>query len=164
MKSMVAFCFAIAIAIGVQAHAGIIDLINGVKLGIPLPPHNLEYVAGSQAATGKPVLIDFWETTCASCIASIPKLNEHYARFAPKGLLVIGISSETKGQVMPALKHLAMNYAVAVEGAPSLHKALGIKALPYAVLVDGKGVITWRGQPEEITEALLTELLGKTGG
>jgi hypothetical protein len=52
-----------------------------------------------------------------------------------------------------------MKYATAVEGTPSLHKALGIRAYPYAILVNPKGKIVWRGQPSELTDEFLANFL-----
>jgi len=162
MKRLIVFF--LAVAVGTQAFAGFVDLFNGVKVGTQVPQHSFEYLSGTHPESGKALLIDFWETTCEACITSIPRLNEQHAKFSPKGLVVIGVSAESKEVVAPILKRVAMKYAVAVEGTPSLHKALGIRALPYAILVDAKGTIVWRGQPSEITDELLANLVAKSGG
>lgn len=145
------------IAASAPALAGFLDWFNGVKLGTPLPSHGFEMLSGAAPVAGKPLLIDFWETTCAPCIQAIPKLNEQHAKYAPQGLQFVGVSAEKKELVEALLKRMRLAYPVAVEGTPSLHKALGIKALPYAIVVDAKGTIVWRGQPHEISEAMLAQ-------
>lgn len=41
---------------------------------------------------GKIVLIDFWATWCAPCVAELPNVTKAYEQFADKGLVVISIS------------------------------------------------------------------------
>jgi thiol-disulfide isomerase/thioredoxin len=46
---------------------------------------------------GKYVLLDFWATWCAPCLAEMPKLKETYESFAKDGQLVmIGVSLDEK--------------------------------------------------------------------
>jgi len=40
---------------------------------------------------GKVVLIDFWEYTCVNCIRTYPYLKAWYERYAPYGLVIVGI-------------------------------------------------------------------------
>lgn len=150
---------ALAFAAALPAHAGFVDFMNGVKVGKPLPENNLQYLGDTADMTGKVVLIDFWATWCVPCRTSIPLLNAWHEKFSNKGLLVVGLSQETKEVVEPFLKKVPMQYPVAVEGTKSIHKTLTVKALPYAIFVGRKGKIVWRGQPENITDALIESML-----
>lgn len=142
--------------------AGMVDWVNGVKLGKPLPPHAFVYLETQPDIAGKVVLIDFWATWCAPCIQEFPRLNQWQAQFADQGLVVIGLSQERAQEVRPFLGKHKIDYTVAVEGTPSLHKALKIKALPYALIVGRSGKVIWRGQPERIDAVLLDKLLKQT--
>lgn len=145
----------IALIASAQAQASFVDMFNGVKVGAPLPKSDLIFLSSAPSTTKSVQLIDFWATTCEPCRTSIPKLNAFHQKYAPKGLVMIGVSDESKEQVATFLKAVPMQYATAIEGASSLHKILRIRALPYAIFVNRDGVVIWRGQPEEITDQLI---------
>jgi thiol-disulfide isomerase/thioredoxin len=160
-KQLSAFVFAALFTLA--ANAGIVDFLNGVKLGKPLPDNDLQYLGVPVVTIDKLLLIDFWATHCAPCVASIPDINALHDKFAPKGLVIIGVSDETEAKVKPFLVKHPMRYVSALEGAKSIQKALQIKALPYSIFVDGKGKMVWRGQPSEITDDVVESLLKKNG-
>lgn len=134
-------------------------MFNGVKIGTPLPSNDLVFLDAKPSTANTVQLIDFWSTTCEPCKTSIPKLNALHQKYAPKGLVMIGVSEESRETVIPFLEKVPMQYASAVEGTASLHKALRIRALPYAIFVNRSGTIVWRGQPSEITGELIESLL-----
>jgi thiol-disulfide isomerase/thioredoxin len=160
MLRIIAFCLTALVAPG-PAQAGFVDIFNGVTVGAQLPKNDLVFLGAAPSTANNVRLIDFWATTCAPCRTSIPKLNALHQKYASKGLVMIGVSEESKEVVAPFLEKVPMHYAAAVEGMYSLHKALRIRALPYAIFVDRSGTIVWRGQPEEITEQLIESLLPK---
>jgi thiol-disulfide isomerase/thioredoxin len=44
---------------------------------------------------GRVVLLDFWATWCAPCLADVPFLRQARARFPPDRLTIIGVSLDT---------------------------------------------------------------------
>lgn len=149
----------VALMIAFSAQAGVVDMFNGVKVGAPLPSNDLVFLGAKPSTANTVQLIDFWSTTCEPCKTSIPKLNALHQKYAPKGLVMIGVSEESRETVIPFLEKVPMQYVSAVEGTASLHKALRIRALPYAIFVNRSGTIVWRGQPSEITGELIESLL-----
>lgn len=159
-KLHAAFILSIAAVFPVSAaNAANVDMFNGVSIGAPLPANDLQFLGAAVTTADRIVLIDFWATWCIPCRESIPKLNAWHEKYGSRGLVVIGVSQETKAVVGPFMDKFPMRYASAIEGSKSLHKALGIKALPYAILVNRAGGIVWRGQPSRITDELIVSLL-----
>ena len=66
----------------------------GIAAAAPatLPKFSLPDLAGKAHASsefaGKPVLIDFWATWCATCKESVPELIKIKSQFAAKGLQI----------------------------------------------------------------------------
>lgn len=153
------FLMLIILVCATAANAGLIDLFNGVKIGMPLPSNDLKYLAASPDPLAKLQLIDFWATWCAPCRESIPKLNAWHAKYASRGLAVVGVTRESAEIVEPFLKKVPIHYPVGLEQRQVLHDALKIKGLPYAIFVSRSGNIVWRGPPDEIDEKLIEALL-----
>lgn len=158
MLRTIAFCL-VALLSFAPAQASFVDMFNGVTVGTQLPRNDLVFLGATPPSGGRVQLIDFWASTCEPCRTSIPKLNALHQKYVSKGLVMIGVSEESKEIVASFLDKVPMQYTSAVEGAYSLHKALQIRALPYAIFVDRSGTIVWRGQSSEITEQLIESLL-----
>jgi len=130
-----------------------LDFYNGVKLGEALPDFDAEYIGNTPPLEGKLILIDFWATWCAPCRDEFPHLNELNDRFQSQGLEVIGLTQEPKLVAQSFLPKVKIEYKVGAGGTKQLQKSLGIKALPYAVLVDKGRKIIWRGQAGSLSVA-----------
>jgi thiol-disulfide isomerase/thioredoxin len=141
------------------ARAGLVDLVNGVSVGKQLPANEMRYLREAPDPQARLTLIDFWATWCGPCRVSIPKLNALQQQYAAQGLAVIGATQETEAEVLPFLEKVAIQYPIGLEGKPGLHDLLKIRGMPYAIFVNQAGKIVWRGQPEEITDAVITGLL-----
>lgn len=46
----------------------------------------------SDALRGRVVLVDFWATWCAPCLAELPRLRQLHATYAARDLVIIGVS------------------------------------------------------------------------
>lgn len=66
--------------------------------GAEAPEFTLPTVAGEQfslkSLRGNIVILDFWASWCAPCIAEMPIVKEIYAQYKDKGLKVVGISMD----------------------------------------------------------------------
>lgn len=141
------------------AQAGLVDLFNGVKVGAKLPEHDATVLQASPVAEPKLVLVDFWATWCAPCVAAWPRLSELQERFLAQGLSVLSLSDETIEVVTPFLRKHPTRCGVSAGGSKPLKQSLGIKALPYSLLARPDGRVVWRGQPDELNDAVLAQHL-----
>ena len=120
---------------------------------------------------GKVVLVDFWTYTCINCIRTFPHLKEWHAKYADKGLVVVGVHSpeflfETvRANVEQAVSDFGIEYPVAQDNKLNTWQAFGNRSWPGKFLIDKSGAIRFRhfgeGQYAE-TERWIRELLAET--
>jgi thiol-disulfide isomerase/thioredoxin len=146
-------------ALGGNAAASVMDWYNGVKVGAKLPEFDVEYLAEAPSSGAKLMLIDFWATWCAPCRDEFPHLNSLHSQFNGRGLSVIGLTLESKATAQAFLPKVSIQYKLGAAGSKPLQKQLGIKALPYAILVNRIGIIVWRGQASNLSTAEIERYL-----
>ncbi|HUP92515.1 MAG TPA: TlpA disulfide reductase family protein [Solimonas sp.] len=142
-----------------------------VQAGEPAPAFSLKDLAGQTRTLaefrGKLVLVNFWASWCAPCVAELPLLVEAQARFAARGLQVIGPALDEPAGVQPFVGRFGINYPVMADfsGAEALARELGNSqgALPYSVLIsrDGRVLeVILGGLKREELRALVEEYIG----
>lgn len=113
---------------------------------------------------GKVVLLDFWATWCAPCLAELPRLRRLHEELEREGLVIVGVSldamearrfaswTQRQGVTWPQVRD-GRSYA------GDLPRMFGIEQLPSTVLFDRQGRIAardLRGAPlERAIRALL---------
>jgi peroxiredoxin len=92
---------------------------------------------------GRRVLLNFWASWCAPCLAEMPALARAQANFGEQGPIVVGIAMDDPAHVRAFLAAHPLNYPVLLGqlAPPSTSLQLGDTpdALPYSVLVDADG-------------------------
>jgi len=84
-------------------------------------------------------------------------LNEE---FGPQGLSIVAVTNESKGQTEPWIESKGVRYAYAYDRGGKLSRALGVRGIPNAVLVDASGTIIWQGHPGNLEKSTIKEALG----
>ena len=94
---------------------------------------------------GKRLLLNFWASWCAPCIAEMPALNAAQHKFANQGAIVLGIAMDQPDNVHAFLAQRPVNYPVLLGqlASPSTSLRFGDidEVLPYSVLLDENGKI-----------------------
>jgi len=116
---------------------------------------------------GKYVLIDFWATWCAPCIAELPNVQAAYTKYHDAGFEVIAVSlDESKTPLLDFVKARSIPWRQ-VHNASSggdLVEAYGVNSIPATFLVDPEGTIIrldLRGPA--LDQALAKLVKGRTG-
>ena len=73
---------------------------------------NTGHRPGWDQIRGNVVVIDFWATWCAPCIASFPKLNALRDHFAGKAVVFYSVTYEKQGAVRAVLAKTPLNTRV----------------------------------------------------
>lgn len=93
--------------------------------------------------TGHVVLVDFWATWCAPCIAVVPRLNELQQRYGPDGLRVIGLSSDAPDEVARFASGHGVSYTLASDAGDKVAATYQVSGLPMLVLIDRAGIVRY---------------------
>ncbi|MDR1853884.1 MAG: TlpA family protein disulfide reductase [Azoarcus sp.] len=116
---------------------------------------------------GKVVLVNFWATTCSTCIAEMPKLIATHEKYQPQGLetLAIAMDYDPPEQVRAFTERNALPFVVAPDTHGAAAQAFGgVRLTPTTFLIDKQGRIQkkYLGEPNfDELNALLEKLLAE---
>lgn len=119
---------------------------------------------GRDELKGKTVVVDFWATWCGPCIHEIPGYVALQKKYADRGLVIVGVSVDRKGEtvVPPFAKKMSINYPLALATPEVIEAFGGVEAIPTTLLIDRDGKIRHRkvgAMETEDYEKLLLPLL-----
>ena len=120
---------------------------------------------------GKVVLVDFWEYTCVNCIRTYPYLKAWHTRYAPYGLVIVGIHrpefefDKSKQLVAEAVKREGFRYPILNDPQYRNWSAYHEHTWPSKYIFDQSGKLVEQHQGEgdyQETELLIQKLLRRT--
>ncbi|WP_454909544.1 TlpA disulfide reductase family protein [Variovorax gossypii] len=117
---------------------------------------------------GKVTLVNFWATSCTTCVAEMPMIVRTHEKYHSRGYdtLAVAMSYDPPTYVVNFASTRKLPFAVALDNTGAAAKAWGdVKVTPTTFLVNKRGKIVKRyvGQPNfgEL-EKLIEELLAET--
>ncbi|MGV8891921.1 MAG: TlpA family protein disulfide reductase [Burkholderiaceae bacterium] len=125
--------------------------------GTPAPEITYTSISGekitSQSLRGKVVMVNFWATSCATCIKEMPDMVKTYNKFHDNGLefIAVAMSYDPPNYVLNYAKTRNLPFKVALDTDGALAKAFGdIKLTPTTFVIDKQGNILKRyvGEPD----------------
>jgi peroxiredoxin len=164
MKKIV---YAAATAIALAVGAGVY-LNTGVSAA---PASTFVLLDGSKKSTedlkGKVTLVNFWATSCVTCVGEMPKVIATYDKYKGQGYdtLAVAMSYDPPSYVVNFVETRKLPFKVAIDNTGSVAQAWGdVKLTPTTYLVNKRGEIVKRyvGEPDfaelhKLIEKLLAE-------
>lgn len=121
----------------------------------------------TQALRGKVMLVNFWATSCVTCVAEMPKLVQTHQKYHARGYetLAVAMSYDPPAYVVNFSQTRQLPFKVAIDNTGAIAKAWGdIKITPTTYLVNKRGEIVkqYVGEPDfAALEQLIEKLLAQ---
>jgi cytochrome c biogenesis protein CcmG, thiol:disulfide interchange protein DsbE len=138
--------------------------------GAPPPGFTLPRLAGGSARfpedyQGQVVVIRFWADWCPFCKGEMTALEPVYQRLRDQGLHILAVNVRQDAQTAgDFVRTLGIGYETPLDAHGEVARAYGVQGLPTTFFVGRDGTLHSRILGEstpELTERLITELLGK---
>lgn len=135
------------------------------------PPSQFVLLDGSQKTTqdlqGKVTLVNFWATSCVTCVAEMPEIIATHQKYKNQGYdtLAVAMQYDPPSYVLNFAQSRQLPFNVALDNTGAVAKAWGdVKLTPTTYIVNKQGQIvkTYIGQPNfeelhQLIEKLLAE-------
>lgn len=135
------------------------------------PQSTFVLLDGSQQTTadlkGKVALVNFWATSCTTCVAEMPEIVATYDKYKGQGFetLAVAMSYDPPSYVVNFTETRKLPFKVAIDNTGAVAKAWGdVKLTPTTYIVNKRGEIvkSYIGAPDfeelhKLIERLLTE-------
>ncbi len=121
------------------------------------PPSTFVLLDGSTRTTadlkGKVTLVNFWATSCVSCVAEMPQIMATHEKYQARGYqtLAVAMSYDPPAYVVNFAQSRKLPFGVAIDNTGAVAKAWGdVQLTPTTFIVDKRGEIVKRyvGAPD----------------
>lgn len=126
------------------------------KAKSPMPDVSFTNLKGekisSQSLRGKVVMVNFWATSCTTCVGEMPKMIETYNKYNKQGLeyIAVAMSYDRPDYVLNYTETRKLPFQVALDVEGKLAQSFGdVKLTPTTYVIDKQGNILKRyvGEP-----------------
>lgn len=89
---------------------------------------------------GKVVMINFWATWCAPCLAEMPAMERLWRQQQDNGFMMVAVSVDADPSRVPAfVAEHKLTFPIALDPRMQVAERYGVRALPSSFLVDRAG-------------------------
>jgi cytochrome c biogenesis protein CcmG, thiol:disulfide interchange protein DsbE len=107
---------------------------------------------------GKNILVFCWTTWSQPCQKIVPDLNALQKKLT-ESLVVVGVCAQPESD-LARYTGPAMEFPTALDPNAKITAAIGAASVPYALLVNQKGIVLYQGHPGVLTTEKVEKLLG----
>jgi peroxiredoxin len=157
----------VALAIGVGGYLA----FESVGAAQKAPNVGYTLLSGQQGSVdqlrGKVVLVNFWATSCTTCMHEMPQIISTHEKFKARGYetLSVAMSYDPPAYVINYAETRKLPFSVAIDKTGVIAKSFGnVQLTPTSVLVNKRGEIVKRyvGEPDfvalhQLVDKLLAE-------
>jgi thiol-disulfide isomerase/thioredoxin len=121
----------------------------------------------AQDLQGRVTFVNFWATSCVTCVAEMPRIIATYDKYKSQGYQTIGVAMQydPPSYVVNFVETRKVPYSIAIDNTGALAKSWGqVQLTPTSYLVNKRGEIVKRyvGEPNfaelhQLIERLLKE-------
>lgn len=136
------------------------------------PESTFVLLDGSRQTTaslqGKVALVNFWATSCTTCVAEMPEIVATHDKYHAQGFetLAVAMSYDPPSYVVKFAETRKLPFKVAIDNTGAVAKAWGdVRITPTTYIVNKRGQIvkTYVGAPDfKELHALIEKLLAET--
>lgn len=158
-----------AAAVVLAVSAGAYFVVAGSRTAAPASTFVL--LDGSRKTTddlkGRVTLVNFWATSCTTCVAEMPQVVSTYEKYRERGYgtLAVAMSYDPPSYVVNFAQTRKLPFEVAIDNTGAIARAWGdVQLTPTTYVVDKRGEIVKRyvGEPDfaelhRLIEKLLAE-------
>ncbi|MSR57314.1 MAG: TlpA family protein disulfide reductase [Planctomycetaceae bacterium] len=94
--------------------------------------------------SGQVVLVDFWATSCAPCLAEFPNLKQLYQEYHPKGFEIVGVSFDDSADTVEAYRTRAkLTWPMVMNESPQgrISDRFRTQTIPALFVIDQQGQV-----------------------
>jgi peroxiredoxin len=163
-----------------MTHLALRRVLLAMALGLALtacggrdPAPNFSYTLldGERSSTaslrGKVVLVNFWATSCTTCVQEMPALINTHRKYRERGFetLAVAMSYDPPAHVSNFAQTRQLPFGVVIDNTGAIAKAFSdVRLTPTTYLIDKRGAIVKRyvgepnfGELHTLVEKLLAE-------
>jgi peroxiredoxin len=141
---------------------------SGFEGGDPAPDFRFEDAAGTTFSLsdfqGRPVMLNFWRTTCGYCIVEMPYIQQVYGEWSADEVVILTIDiSENADTVNGFLDDHGLSLPVLLDMEAQVTAQYRVSSIPRTFFIDKEGLIQGIKfgalQSKEELESILNQLI-----